>query len=223
MTNTPTTAALSVTPAPATAHAMEREDWNLRYAATEFVWTVKANRFLMDEVVGLAPGRALDLAAGEGRNAVWLAEQGWQVQSVDFADLALAKGRRLAEERNVASQVVFQDADLRTYVPAAGSFDLVVVAYLQIPQAELQPILARAATALAPGGIFLLIGHDTLNLTEGHGGPQNPAVLYSAEQVVAALGAGLVVEKSGWVNRAVDTGAGIRFAIDCLVRAKRPA
>ena len=96
MTNTPTTAALSVTPAPATARAMEREDWNLRYAAAEFVWTVKANRFLMDEVVGLAPGRALDLAAGEGRNAVWLAEQGWQVQAVDFADLALAKGRMLA-------------------------------------------------------------------------------------------------------------------------------
>ena len=119
--------------------------------------------------------------------------------------------------------MTFHDADLRTYVPAAGSFDLVVVAYLQIPQAELQPILARAATALAPGGIFLLIGHDTLNLTEGHGGPQNPAVLYSAEQVVAALGAGLVVEKSGWVNRPVDTGAGIKFAIDCLVRAKRPA
>lgn len=76
---------------------MEREDWNRRYAAQEFIWTVEANRFLVAETVDLPPGRALDLAAGEGRNAVWLAEQGWTVETEDGVRVAidcLVRGRR---------------------------------------------------------------------------------------------------------------------------------
>ena len=80
---------------------MGREDWNKRYATEEFVWTVDANRFLMAEVENLAPGSALDLAAGEGRNAVWLAEQGWAVRAVDLSDVAIEKGKQLAATRLV--------------------------------------------------------------------------------------------------------------------------
>jgi SAM-dependent methyltransferase len=200
----------------------EREDWNRRYAAKEFIWTVEANRFLAAEVASLPPGSALDLAAGEGRNAVWLAERGWSVRAVDFSDVAIEKARRLAAAREVADRIDFQVADLRGYEPETRRFDLVALMYLQIPQAELVPILARAARAVAPGGTFLLVAHDSANLEHGYGGPKQPEVLYTAEQVVAALGGELEIEKAGPVERPVETEEGIKVAIDCLVRARRP-
>lgn len=200
---------------------MKRNDWNLRYAAEELIWTAEPNCFLAAEAADLPAGRALDLAAGEGRNAVWLAEQGWTVQAVDFADVAIEKGKQLAEKRNVSAEVDFDVADLRHYEPDARSYDLVVLCYLQLPQDELSPILARAAHAVAPGGTFLLVAHDSENLAHGHGGPKSPEVLYTAEQVIAALGGELEIEKAGTVERPVETDEGVKIAIDCLVRARR--
>ena len=201
---------------------MERDDWNRRYAANEFIWTVEANRFLVAEAADLSPGRALDLAAGEGRNAVWLAEQGWAVRAVDFSHVAIEKGRRLAAARTVADRIDFQVADLRGCTPEVHRFDLVALIYLQMPMAELAPILVRAARAVAPGGTFLLVGHDPANLEHGHGGPRDPGILYTAEQVVAALDGELEIEKAHRVERPVETDGGVRTALDCLVRGKRP-
>ncbi len=202
---------------------MQREDWNRRYSAKEFIWTVAANRFLAAEVANLSPGSALDLAAGEGRNAAWLAEQGWTVRAVDFSDVAIEKGKQLAAARQVADKIDFQVADLRGYEPEVHRFDLVALLYLQLPQAELTPILSRAARAVAPSGSFLLVAHDSANLQRGYGGPQHPDVLYTAEQVVAALGGELEIEKAGPVERPVETDDGTKVAIDCLVRGKRSA
>ncbi len=81
--------------------SMEREEWDERYASHELLWHAEPNRFVVEEVGDLAPGTALDLACGEGRNAVWLAEQGWRATGVDFSAVALAKGRRMAEQRGV--------------------------------------------------------------------------------------------------------------------------
>jgi SAM-dependent methyltransferase len=75
---------------------MERQDWDRRYRGSELVWTAQPNRFVADELGELPPGRALDLGAGEGRNAVRLAERGWRVTAVDFSPVALDKARRLA-------------------------------------------------------------------------------------------------------------------------------
>jgi len=200
---------------------MEREHWNQRYVGKTFLWTVEANRFVAAEVADLAPGRALDLAAGEGRNAVWLAEQGWAVRAVDFSDVAIEKGKQLAAARDVADRVDFEVADLRAHEPEAHRYDLVVLLYLQLPQAQLVPIVQRAARAVAPGGTFLVVGHDTANLTNGYGGPRHPDVLYTADEVVAALGEELTIEKAGPVERPVETDEGPKVAIDCLVRASR--
>src|SRR5579859_4059878 len=124
---------------------LEREDWNRRYVAQELIWSANANRFLVEEVSNLRPGTALDLAAGEGRNAIWLAEHGWLVRAVDFSSADVEKGKRLAAARNVHGNVEFREADLRSYEPEAHCYDLVVVIYLQVPQATLVPILGRAA------------------------------------------------------------------------------
>jgi SAM-dependent methyltransferase len=201
---------------------MEREDWNRRYATKELVWTAAANRFLTAEVGALSPGRALDLASGEGRNAVWLAERGWTVRAVDFSEVATEKGTRLAAAGSVADRVEFLVADLRDYVPEPRGFDLVAVVYLQIPHEELTPILRRAARAVARGGTLLVIGHDATNLARGYGGPQDPQVLYPPDLVVAAIGDELEIEKAHTVERPVETDHGPRTAIDCLVRAVRP-
>ncbi len=201
---------------------MEREDWNQRYAASDFIWTDEANRFLIAEMAGQAPGQALDMAAGEGRNSVWLAEQGWWVSAVDFSEVAIEKGRRLAMDRRVCDRIEFIEADLRQYRPDGQRFDLVALLYLQIHPTDLVPIIQRAAGAVAPGGTFLLVAHDADNLRRGYGGPQHPAMLYTAEDVIAALDGELLIEKAVRVERVMETAEGNKLAIDCLVRGKRP-
>jgi SAM-dependent methyltransferase len=200
---------------------VKREDWNQRYEGTELVWTIRPNRFLVAEVEGMKPGRALDLACGEGRHSIWLAGLDWDVRAVDFSDVAIAKGRELAERHAV--QVEWEVADLNGYVPEPESADLVIVFYLQLPAEERTPILRRAASAVAPGGTFLLVAHHSLNLEHGHGGPKSADVLYSPEDVVADLeGSGLGIERAEAVERPVETPDGERVAIDALVRAQRP-
>ncbi len=199
---------------------MDSQEWDRRYAGTELLWTAEPNRFVVAELADLRPGRALDLGAGEGRNAVWLAGRGWKVTAVDFSAVGLEKGRRLATARGAA--VDWVRADVLSYRPDAQSFQLVLVAYLQLRAAELDSVLRQAVTALAPGGVLLVVGHDVINLTQGVGGPQDPAVLYTPEAVTRSLG-GLTVLRAERVRRPVGTAADgaddSRDAVDTLVRA----
>ena len=194
-------------------------DWNERYAGRELVWTADANRLFAAEVADLPAGRALDLACGEGRNAVWLAERGWRVTAVDFAAVGLAKARELAASRDV--EVEWVHADVLEYAPEPRAFELVAVVYLQLPARGARRVLRRAADAVAPGGTLLVLGHDTTNLTDGHGGPKDVSVLFTPEDVVAALG-DLVVERAEKMRRTVSLDGGDATAIDAFVRAHRP-
>lgn len=197
---------------------MDAETWDRRYEGAEFLWTVRPNRFLVAETQTLAPGRALDLASGEGRNTVWLAELGWSVTGVDFSPVAIGKARRLAEARGVTGEFVV--ADLLAYEPAGQAFDLVIAFYLQVSAAERSRILRRAAASVAPGGTFLLVAHHLRNLDEGYGGPRDPLVLYTPDDVVRDL-EGLEIDRADEVLRPVETPDGERIAIDALVRARR--
>lgn len=195
---------------------MEREEWNRLYEEKDLVWSAEPNRFLVEEVADLTPGRALDLGAGEGRNAIWLAELGWRVTAIDFARAGVEKARRIAASRGV--EVSFVHADLLEYRPDPAAYDLVILLYLHLSWPEMTTVLGRAREALAPGGTLLLIGHDRSNLEHGHGGPQSPEVLYTADQIAGLL-AGLEIEEAGIRPRAVDTDHGTVTALDCLVRA----
>ncbi|HVC86538.1 MAG TPA: class I SAM-dependent methyltransferase [Gaiellaceae bacterium] len=200
---------------------MGREEWNRRYAGSELLWTAQPNRFLVAETEHLRPGRALDLACGEGRNAVWLAERGWEVVGVDFSDVALEKARALAAARGVDAQWVH--ADLLDFEPSRHAFDLVIAFYLQVPEGVRTPVLRRAADAVASGGTLLVVAHDSSNLERGYGGPQDASVLYSSDNVVGDLrDSGLVIERADVVTRDVQTPDGERHALDTLVRAARP-
>jgi len=202
---------------------VDRQQWDERYSGTEFEWSVHPNQFVAAELADLPPGRALDLAAGEGRNSVWLAEQGWAVTAVDFSRVGLEKGRKLSAARGVADgQVDWVVVDLDEYQPPREAFELVLIAYLQVGAALRARVLAGATAALTPGGTLLIIGHDLTNLTEGVGGPQYPEVLYTPEAITAEL-PGLRILRADRVRRTVERDGGQATAVDTLVRAIRPA
>ncbi|MET8546048.1 class I SAM-dependent methyltransferase [Kitasatospora sp. NPDC004799] len=223
---------------------MDSQDWDDRYAASELVWGAEPNRWVVRELTGRTPGHALDLAAGEGRNAIWLAGQGWEVTGLDFSAVALERAERLTAELpdEVADRLTWRHGDARAVEAPAAGYDLVLVAYLQLPAADRRTALRRAADALAPGGTLLVIGHDLSNLTEGVGGPQDPAVLFTPEDVLADLAdRGLRTVRAERVHRTVggepghrdgrggedsrggQGGEGGRVAVDALVRLERPA
>ena len=197
---------------------MRREYWDSKYAAAERLWSARPNRFLVAEVADLEPGRALDLACGEGQNSCWLAALGWKVTGVDFSEVAIARARERADRERLEAEFVC--ADLLEYVPTPGAFDLVLVLYLQVPAVERRRVLARAASAVGARGMLLLVGHDLTNVTDGVGGPSDPDLLYTPDDVAAEL-PGLEIERAERVLR--DVADADRPAIDALVRARRPA
>jgi SAM-dependent methyltransferase len=202
------------------------QQWDERYAAAadepgRTVWSAGPNpalaALLSDELAGTAPGRCVDVAAGEGRHAIWLASLGWQVSAVDFSRVGLGRADRAATAAGV--EVTTVCADVTTWEPDAH-FDLVLCAYLHLPAATANPLLHRLATWVAPGGRLVLLGHDRDNLESGVGGPQDADVLWTAGQLGAAAdAAGLTPTRSGQVRRPV-TGAD-RPAIDVVLAARR--
>ena len=200
---------------------MDATDWDERYRDADLVWSKGPNATVATELADLPPGRALDLAGGEGRNAIWLAEQGWDVELVEFSSVALDKAAQLADHAGVELTCTLGDV---TAPPALEPADLVLLAYLQLPREQVREAHRLAASLVRPGGVFLLVAHAKRNLTDGVGGPPDPAVLCTAEEVVDDLaGTGLDIEVAREITRPVETDDGERHAIDLLVRASRPA
>lgn len=195
--------------------------WDERYAGREYIWNVEPNQFVERHAKDLEPGTAIDLAAGEGRNAIWLARQGWSVTAVDSSQAGLDKAARLATDAGVAERVMTVTADALEWSPA-DSVDLVVIAYLQLPPEQVRVALEHAASWLRPGGRVLVVAHDRTNIDHGYGGPPSPDRCYDLDETVAAL-AGLDVETATVVKREVETDEGPRTALDTVVIARRPA
>ena len=154
--------------------------WDQRYARDDYLFGTEPNRFLLSQRARLRPGmRALALADGEGRNGVWLAEQGLNVVAVDSSSVALAKARALAQARGV--EVGFAHTDLRTWAWPENAFDVVVAIFIQFADsAERARLHAQIEQALAPGGILILQGYTPKQLEYRTGGPADPDPLYTA-------------------------------------------
>jgi SAM-dependent methyltransferase len=203
---------------------MDAADWDRRYASDRLVWSAGPNASVAAEAADLRPGRALDLGAGEGRNALWLAARGWQVTAVDFSWVGLDTGRALAAPED---RVDWVHADVLVHDPGTATYDLALLAYLQLAPDQRRTAVRRAFAALRVGGTFLLVAHDATNLTEGTGGPQDPTVLFTAEEVLGDLdGERFEVERAERVSRTVAAdaehrGEPGRTAYDCLVRLVR--
>jgi SAM-dependent methyltransferase len=191
---------------------MRAHDWDERYAEAQ-QWSAEPNRLVAELLADLPPGDAVDLAAGEGRHALWLAGLGWRATAVDFSGVGLARG----QAQPGADRVTWVVADVLAWEPPQP-VDLVLVAYLHLPEAETVDLLTRAVAWLRPGGRLLVLGHDVDNLTAGVGGPPDPAILHSVDRLapVAAL---LEVDRLEQVRRETPAGT----ALDTLLWGRRPA
>ena len=197
---------------------MQKSDWNARYAASDLVWGTDPNHFVAEALADATAGRALDLACGEGRNAIWLAALGWQVTGVDFSEVAIERAGKLAEGRGVS--VDWRVADVTRFRDDAGAQSLVLISYLQVPRDDQRAVLANACAALAKGGRLFMIGHALRNLDAGYGGPSSPDVLWDPDALRHDVeAAGLRVERCEEVERPVDTDDGPRVAIDTRLLA----
>jgi SAM-dependent methyltransferase len=192
-----------------------RARWDERHAAQEPIESSEPDPTLLDEIGALAPGRAIDLGAGDGRNAIWLARRGWAVTAVDFSQVALGRGRALAAAAGV--HVEWELADLLEWSPGDRQFDLVTLFFIHLPPHERRAVYARAAAAVAPGGTLLIVGHDRTNIADGVGGPQDPDLLITPSEVAADL-TGFRVDRAETVRRGDSAG---RRPIDAIVRAVR--
>lgn len=193
---------------------MDATDWDARYSEAQ-QWSDEPNALAASLLTGLPPGRALDVAAGEGRMALWLASLGWQVTALDFSEVGLARGRQRALDQGLA--VDWQVADATAVDLGERCYDLVLVLYLHLRRPLLADVFARCAAAVAPGGRLLIIGHDRDNLQRGVGGPQDEAVLYDLE-LLRDTAVGLAVDRAEQVERPV----GEQVAVDTLLVARRP-
>lgn len=192
---------------------MDPDGWDDRYRATDRLWSVEPNVFVADRLSGLEPGVGLDLASGEGRNAIWLAKRGWDMTAVDFSPVAVERGRAHSDD------VEFIVADVLTWRPNR-SFDLVLVAYLQLVLTDFEPLIRRAVTWLNPGGELFMVGHDRTNIDQGVGGPQYPEVLWDVDEIALWL-EDLEILEAGVVEREVTVDDQVATALDALIRARR--
>jgi SAM-dependent methyltransferase len=162
-------------------------DWDARYAEAGWAFGTEPNDFLREQAHHLAPGgRVLCLAEGEGRNAVWLAQQGYDVTGVDVSSLGLEKAQRLAAERGVHLTTVV--ADLATFEFGTATWDGIVSIFAHVPPDVRKRVHAQVLTALKPGGVLLLEAYRPQQLDRGTGGPPDDARMLDLERLRPELG-----------------------------------
>jgi SAM-dependent methyltransferase len=191
---------------------VDSQEWDERYLEHDHLWSVTPNLFVADRLKAANPGRGLDLAAGEGRNSIWLASLGWKMTAVDFSEVATARGRSHSDE------VEFVVADITEW-EAEGQFDLILMAYLHLTAPDFESLVRRCRGWLAPEGELFLVGHDASNIDQGWGGPQYPEILWDVPEILEWL-KGMTIIEAEVVNRPVETDEGRRYARDALVRAR---
>jgi SAM-dependent methyltransferase len=197
--------------------------WDERYASADAVWSGKVNPTLITHVTGVAPGRALEAAAGEGADAIWLAAAGWQVTALDFSQVALGRASAAAQRAGVQDRVRTVCADLLTWVPDT-SYDLVVAHFLQLEPDSRAFAYATLRDAVAPGGRLLLVGHDPADIASGLRRPRGEGRLVSATDLATELlGDGWIVEVARAEPRTVVVDGADATAYDSVLLALRSA
>jgi SAM-dependent methyltransferase len=200
---------------------VDANEWDARYADSELVWGLEPNRFVRAQCERLPVGRAIDLACGEGRNALWLARLGWHATGVDYSQVAIDRARELTtkESAATAARLTWKVADVTTETLKPAAYDLVLISYLHLPPDEIHTVLRNAAQGVRPRGHLVVVGHDRRNLREGVSGPQDESRLYDVADIRAVLSEvpDLVMELGETVTRPTPDGD----ALDTLVRARR--
>ena len=153
--------------------------WDERYAAEHYIYGTEPNSFLAENVTRIPKGRVLCLADGEGRNSVFLAQQGYSVTAVDASAIGIRKAKKLAQDNNV--RVEYIHADLTNYSPGTEQWEGIVSIFCHLPASIRTSLHKNIVSALKPGGVLLLEAYTPAQLKHGTGGPPEAALTMSAD------------------------------------------
>jgi len=198
-------------------------DWDHRYGG-ERIWSGNPNGTLVNEVADLAPGRVLDVGAGEGGDAIWLAERGWSVTASDVSPRALDRIADEAQRRGRPVEVLLADANGHQPFGPDGGYDLVSAQYASIPRTPDDRAVRNLLAAVAPGGTLLVVSHDLGAMTEpGAGRPYDPAAYVRVEDVATALTGDpeWTLERNETRPRPPGAASAAHHVEDVVLRARR--
>lgn len=164
----------------------ERPSWEERYGSDARVWSGNPNPQLVAEASGLTPGTALDIGCGEGADALWLAERGWQVTGLDFSQTGLDHAAAVAARAGLTDRTRWQQGDIRIW-EAPESYDLISSQFMHLLDGAMVPLVARLAEALKPGGTLLVVGHHPDDVHTGLRHAPVPGVMFTPDDLVGAL------------------------------------
>ena len=164
---------------------MSKDFWNSRYSEQEFAYGTKPNEFLKEQLKNLKTGTALFLGEGEGRNAVYAATLGWQVDAVDFSSSAKVKALKLAEKNN--AKINYEVFDLNEYGFKENYYDLVVMIFLHLPLELREKVFKDSINSLKRNGILLVEAFNKNQINNSSGGPQSLDLLYSENDVLGLV------------------------------------
>lgn len=193
-------------------HPNSAQEWDERYGSADRLWTPNVNPALKAEVTALRPGRALDVGSGEGADARWLAEQGWQVTGLDISQVAIDRCREL----DAAGAITWVQADLRLDPVPDPPYDLVSAHYFTLEKAQPGVVDALIA-AVAPGGTLLVVAHEAEGV-RAHGFRVED--FFQVREVAERLGEGWEIEVLETRERGIPAGGG-HHVLDDVLRARR--
>lgn len=201
----------------------DQQIWDERYRSAPALWSGHPNTQLVAEAAALPAGRALDAGAGEGADALWLAERGWQVTAVDLSPVALDRAAAEAARRGLVDRVRWVQADLGAWEPPVAAFDLVSAQFLHPTAAVRDALYARLAAAVAPGGTLLVVNHDPSDLALGIRHDARPEYFASAAELAALL------DPAEWEIQVAEARprdarsheGGVHHVADAVLRARR--
>jgi SAM-dependent methyltransferase len=204
-----------------------QESWDERYRSRTALWSGNPNPHLVAEAAGLSPGTALDVGAGEGADAIWLATRGWRVVAVDLSSVALERASAHASERgsDIARRIDWVHEDLTSWDPGAGRYDLVSSQYMHLLPAPRQAMFERLAAAVAPGGTLLIVGHHPSDLQTTVPRPPMPELFFTGDDIAAGLDAGrwTIVTNAAPERTTTDPDGNPATIHDTVLRATRIA
>jgi SAM-dependent methyltransferase len=164
----------------------DAEFWDERYGTSPQVWSGHVNAVVRDEVAGLSPGRALDVGCGEGGDALWLAENGWEVLGVDLSQVAIDRAAERAVETGLDGRTAWERRDLLAWSPPSQAYDLVTVAFVHLPTEDRRTVYAALAAAVAPGGSIVVTAHHPSDIGVVPR-PPYPDLFFTEDDLVADL------------------------------------